>query len=213
VGHRWAGKPLHRGSRAWPCFPAGGTTCQDGGSGVNPLQWGCSIFFSVSQDFRNAYNYNYSLNVEKGFGKSLLLQVGYVGSAAHHLLTTQDINQIPLNPFLANELLNPASTPVQVAAAQTALQASRPFFREIPRTSESSTRSIANGNSNYNSLQTVAKVREWQPVSAHSSRTRGAHALDDITAYRGTTPPEWPSSFKGNMGTVISIHATISPHC
>src|SRR5467141_3767632 len=88
-------------------FPAGGTTCQDGGSGVTPCS-GVFNIFSVSQDFRNAYNYNYSLNVEKGFGKSLLLQVGYVGSAAHHLLTTQDINQIPLNPFLANELLNPA---------------------------------------------------------------------------------------------------------
>ncbi len=162
-------------------FPAGGTTCQTGN--------GCgSVFniFSVSQDFRNAYNYNYSLNVEKGFGKSLLLQVGYVGSAAHHLLTTQDINQIPLNPFLANELLNPTSTPAQVAAAQVALQASRPFFGQFPDFGIINEVN-SNGNSNYNSLQTVAKVREWHRFGAQFTYT-WAHALDDITAYRGTTP-------------------------
>jgi len=166
-------------------FPAGGTTCQDGGSGVTPCS-GVFNIFSVSQDFRNAYNYNYSLNVEKGFGKSLLLQVGYVGSAAHHLLTTQDINQIPLNPFLANELLNPASTPVEVAAAQTALQASRPFFGKFPDFGIINEVN-SNGNSNYNSLQTVAKVREWHRFGAQFTYT-WAHALDDITAYRGTTP-------------------------
>ncbi len=162
-------------------FPAGGTTCQTGN--------GCgSVFniFSVSQDFRNAYNYNYSLNVEKGFGKSLLLQVGYVGSAAHHLLTTQDINQIPLNPALAFKLLSPTSTPAQVAAAQVALQASRPFFGQFPDFGIINEVN-SNGNSNYNSLQTVAKVREWHRFGAQFTYT-WAHALDDITAYRGTTP-------------------------
>jgi len=162
-------------------FPAGGATCPTGN--------GCSgIFnlFSVSQDFRNAYNYNYNLNVEKGIGKSLLLQVGYVGSAAHHLLTTQDINQIALNPALALQLLSPNSTPAQVAAAQTALQASRPFFGQFPDFGIINEVN-SNGNSNYNSLQTVLKVREWHRFSSQFTYT-WAHALDDITAYRGTTP-------------------------
>ncbi len=47
-------------------FPAGGATCPTGnGCG------GVFNLFSVSQDFRNAYNYNYSLNVENPAGRSL----------------------------------------------------------------------------------------------------------------------------------------------
>ncbi|HEY4784224.1 MAG TPA: TonB-dependent receptor, partial [Chthoniobacterales bacterium] len=55
-----------------PIFPAAGGLCPTGN--------GCGRvynIFSVSQDFRNAYNYNYNLNIEKGLGRSLLLQVGY----------------------------------------------------------------------------------------------------------------------------------------
>jgi len=144
-------------------FPAGGAVCPTGN--------GCSgVFniFSVSQDFRNAYNYNYSLNVEKGLGSLLLLQVGYVGSAAHHLLTTQDINQAALN------------------ATGTLVQSSRPYFSQFPDFGIINEVN-SNGNSNYNSLQSVLKVREWHRFTGQFTYT-WAHALDDITAYRGTTP-------------------------
>jgi hypothetical protein len=148
-------------------FPAGGATCQDGGSGATPCS-GVFNIFSVSQDFRNAYNYNFNLNVEKGIGKSLLLQVGYVGSAAHHLLTTQDINQAALN------------------ATGTLVQSSRPFFAKFPDFGIINEVN-SNGNSNYHSLQAVAKVRQWHRFTSQFTYT-WAHALDDITAYRGTTP-------------------------
>jgi Carboxypeptidase regulatory-like domain len=143
-------------------FPAGGAVCPTGN--------GCGgIFniFSVSQDFRNAYNYNYNLNIEKGIGKSLLLQVGYVGSAAHHLLTTQDINQAALNPSGLD-------------------QTTRPFYSQFPDFGIINEVN-SNGNSNYNSLQTVLKVREWHRLTSQFTYT-WSHALDDITAYRGTTP-------------------------
>jgi len=173
-----------------PVFPSGGTVCPTGN--------GCGgIFniFSVSQDFRNAYNYNYALNVEKGFGKSLLLQVGYVGSAAHHLLTTQDINQTAVTPALAGALFtaqaaySASATPANLAAltlAQNNLQASRPYFAQFPDFGIINEVN-SNGNSNYNSLQTVLKVREWHRFTSQLTYT-WAHALDDITAYRGTTP-------------------------
>jgi hypothetical protein len=151
-----------------PVFPAGGATCVTGtGCG------GVFNLFSVSQDFRNAYNYNYSLNVEKGIGRSLLLQVGYVGSAAHHLLTTQDINQPALSTLGSN-----------ISAA--AQQANRPFFAQFPDFGIIN-QVNSNGNSNYNSLQTVLKVREWHRFTSQVSYA-WSHALDDITAYRGTTP-------------------------
>jgi len=188
-------------SSAWvanqPVFPAGGTTCPTGnGCGLDsfghPITYN---LFSVSQDFRNAYNYNYNLNVEKGIGKSLLLQVGYVGSAAHHLLTTQDINQTAVTPTLAGNLFTAqaaySASPTLanatvLAAAQQALQASRPFYSQFPNFAIINEVN-SNGNSNYNSLQAVAKVREWHRFGAQFTYT-WAHALDDITAYRGTTP-------------------------
>ena len=43
------------------------------------------------------------------------------------------------------------------------------------------------GTSNYNSLQTVLKVRSWRGVSGQISYTWG-HALDEVTEYRGVIP-------------------------
>jgi len=39
-------------------------------------------------NFRTPYNYNYNLQIEKGLRQVALLQVGYVGSAGHRLMTT-----------------------------------------------------------------------------------------------------------------------------
>jgi len=141
--------------------------------GACPTGNGCSQvynIFSVSQRFRNAYNYNYNLNLEKGLGKSLFLQVGYVGSAAHRLLTTQDINQPALN------------------ATGNVIQSSRPYYSQFPDFGYIN-EIEADGNSNYNSLQAVLKVREWHRFTSQFTYT-WAHALDDMTAYRGTLPQD-----------------------
>jgi hypothetical protein len=170
-----------------PVFPTAGAVCPTG-SGCGVDSFGFPVvynIFSVSQDFRNAYNYNYNLNIEKGLGKSLLLQVGYLGSAAHRLLTTEDINQPPPSQALAINLNN-ASTPAEVAAAQGAIQATRPFFSRFPNFGIIN-QIATNGNSNYNSLQAVLKIREWHRFTSQFTYT-WAHALDDITAYRGTLP-------------------------
>jgi hypothetical protein len=159
-----------------PIFPAAGGLCLTGN--------GCGRvynIFSVSQDFRNAYNYNYNLNIEKGLGRSLLLQVGYVGSAAHRLLTTQDINQAAPSPAQAL-----AVTPAEIAAAAAAKQASRPYFAQFPDFGIIN-QIQSNGNSNYNSFQAILKVREWHRFTSQFTYT-WAHALDDMTAYRGAVP-------------------------
>jgi hypothetical protein len=49
--------------------------------------------FSVNQNFRTPYFYNFSLNLEKSLGRSAVWQVGYVGSAGHKLSVMLDINQ------------------------------------------------------------------------------------------------------------------------
>jgi hypothetical protein len=164
-------------------LPANGYTIQSGVPIFNPSGTSCAtgigcgqVFnvFSVSQNFRTPYSYNYSLNIEKSLGGSLLLQVGYVGSASHRLLTTADINQPALGIY----------------ATDAAQQAARPFsvsgqFPDFGAINEIET----NGNSNYNSLQTVLKVRDWHRFTGQFTYT-WAHGLDDMTAYRGTLPQD-----------------------
>ena len=150
-----------------PVFNPSTTTCNTGA--------GCGQvynIFSVSQNFRTPYNYNYNLNVEKSLGRSLLLQVGYVGSAAHRLLTTADINQ---------------PTP-GIYATDADQQAARPYFAQFPDFGVIN-QIQTNGNSNYNSLQTVLKVREWHRFTSQFAYT-WAHGLDDMTQYRGTLPQD-----------------------
>jgi hypothetical protein len=48
--------------------------------------------YSVSQNFRTPYFYNYNLNLEKGLGSAAVLQIGYVGSAGHKLAVMESIN-------------------------------------------------------------------------------------------------------------------------
>ncbi len=161
-----------------PVFNPSATTCATGN--------GCGqVFniFSVSQDFRTPYNYNYNLNVEKTLGRSLLLQVGYVGSAAHRLITTADINQPAFGVY----------------ASDAAQQAARPFFSQFPDFGVIN-QIETNGNSNYNSLQTVLKVREWHRFAGQFTYT-WAHGLDDMTAYRGTLPQD-SFNLKGDYGNM-----------
>jgi Carboxypeptidase regulatory-like domain/TonB dependent receptor len=161
-----------------PLFIPSATTCPTGN--------GCGqVFniFSVSQDFRTPYNYNWTLQLEKSIGRSLLWQIGYVGSAAHRLMTTADINQPPPGIY----------------ADEAATQAARPFFATFPNFGIIN-QIETNGNSNYNSLQTVLKVRDWHRFTSQFTYTY-AHGLDDMTAYRGTLPQD--STFlKGDYGSM-----------
>lgn len=126
--------------------------------------------FSVDRNFHTPYVYNYNLNIEKGLGKELLLQVGYVGSAGHHLITAADINQPPPGVY----------------ATSTAQQQARPFFSQFPNFGVIDEVQTA-GNSNYNSLQAVLKAREWHRFSGQLSYA-WSHSLDDMTQPYGILP-------------------------
>ena len=161
-----------------PLFIPSATPCPTGN--------GCGqVFniFSVSQNFRTPYNYNYTLQIEKSLGRSLLWQVGYVGSAAHRLMTTADINQPPPGIY----------------ADDATVQAARPFFATFPDFGIIN-QIETNGNSNYNSLQTVLKVREWHRFTSQFTYT-WAHGLDDMTQYRGTLPQD-SFNLKGDYGSM-----------
>jgi hypothetical protein len=65
------------------------------GATVCPTLSGCGTniynVYSVSQNFRTPYFYNYNLNVEKGLGNAAVAQIGYVGSAGHKLAVMESL--------------------------------------------------------------------------------------------------------------------------
>jgi hypothetical protein len=112
--------------------------------------------FSVNQNFRTPYFFNYNLNVQKSLGPAMVLEVGYVGSEGRKLSVMEDINQ---NGAFAAQYTNYGSI-IQLNSV---------------------------GNSNYNSLQTTLKIRTWHGFTSQFAYT-WAHALDDVTEYRGVIP-------------------------
>jgi hypothetical protein len=138
-------------------FP-GVSTCVTGNVATDP-NCGTSVFdvFSVSQNFRTPYFFNYNLNVQKSFGNGMaVFQIGYVGSEGRKLSVMLNINQFGQ---LASQFPNYGGM--------------------------NQLNSI--GTSNYNALQSTLRLRAWHGLTSSFAYT-WAHALDEITAYRGVLP-------------------------
>jgi hypothetical protein len=113
--------------------------------------------FSVNQNFRTPYFFQYNLNVQKSFGNGMAVwQVGYVGSEGRKLSVMLNINQFGQ------------------------LAAQFPNYGGVNQLN-----SI--GTSNYNAFQTTLRLRAWHGLSSSIAYT-WAHALDEISAYRGAIP-------------------------
>ncbi len=144
--------------------------------------------FSVSPNFRPAYDMSYNLNIQKGLGKNAVLQVGYVGMEARRLLVVTDVNEAaPGSGFL----------PGTDAQGFTYQQASRPYFSSYPNFGVINQIS-STGTSNYNSLQVTIRTRVWHGVSTQFNYT-WAHSLDEVTAYVGAIPQD-STNFKNDYG-------------
>ena len=134
----------------------------DPGCGI-PQANGANTYnvYSVNQNFRAPYFFNYNLQVEKSLGSAAVLQVGYVGSEGRKLSTMFNINQ--------------------VGAATTGR-----FNGQYPNVGSIVQLNSA-GTSNYNSLQSSLKIRAWHGLSTQLGYT-WAHALDVMSEYRGVIP-------------------------
>ncbi len=137
-------------------FP-GVTTCPTLNPATSP-GCGTNIYnvYSVNQNFRTPYFYNYNLQIEKALGEQAAFQFGYVGSAAHKLNVMLNLNQ------------------------NGAFNAAYPAVGSILQLN-------SNGTSNYNALQAVFKLRSWHGLTAQFNYT-WAHAIDQVTEYRGVIP-------------------------
>ncbi len=130
--------------------------------------------FSVNQNFRTPYFYNYNLNIQKSFGNGLAVwQVGYVGSEGRKLSVMLDINQIGGSFVDGN------------------------YATQYPNFgSMNQLNSI--GTSNYNALQSTLRLRAWHGLNTQIAYT-WAHELDEISAYRGAIPYD-STNLKGEYG-------------
>jgi hypothetical protein len=149
-------------------------TCVTGSKTTDP-NCGNSIFdvFSVNQNFRTPYFYNYNLNVQKSFGNGMAVwQVGYVGSEGRKLSIMLDINQLPGGGTIISPVTGLATTEGRL-----------PQFPNYGGINQLN--SI--GTSNYNALQSTLRLRAWHGLTSQFVYT-WAHALDEITAYRGAIP-------------------------
>lgn len=107
--------------------------------------------YSVNQNFRAPYFFNYNLQVEKSLGNAAVFQVGYVGSQGRKLNVMLSINNPTLSALYPN--------------AGIILQEN----------------SI--GTSNYNSLQTMFRLRAWHGLTSTVGYT-WSHSLDEVSQYR-----------------------------
>lgn len=124
--------------------------------------------YSVSNNFRVPYFFNYNLQVEKSFGNLGVWQIGYVGSEGRKLNLVSNINQPIVNgvPEPNFNLPDPAHP------------GPYPNFGNILQLNTI-------GTSNYNALQTVFRTRNWRGLSSQFAYT-WSHSLDDISEYRAT---------------------------
>ena len=151
-------------SQGAPIFPNAASTSNPCIANPSVVQAGCSTanLFSVSQNLRPGYMYNYNFNVEKSLGSSVIAQIGFVGSEGRRLRALLDINQT-----------DPATS-------------LRPYSSKYPNYGViNQVQSI--GTSNYNSLQASLRMSNWRGLTSQVAYTWG-HSLDEISEIYLFTP-------------------------
>jgi len=145
---------------------------------------------AVNNNFTTANTANYSVNIEKSLGTSIIAQVGYVGTQGKHLLNTYDLNQTAFGAGLA-------STPIQ--SGFLPLQYKRPYASQYPNFGQIRQINSAGGE-NFNSLQALIKTRNWHNLISEFSYT-WSHNLGSQTGL--PTDNNLPRLDYGNLANDI----------
>ena len=162
---------------------------------VEPISFGFAFYYRN----RMPYTEHYELSIQRQFGKSTVLTVGYVGTQGHRLLTSVEAN--PGNAPLCLSLNNPAAvapgtptcgpnlegTTFTTASGQT-INGTRtilgPNFGSNPYTK-------TEANSNYNSLQT--SVRYSGKYASFLLGYTYSKCFDNASGLQDTTDPFNPA--------------------
>jgi len=147
---------------------------------ANPPAFGGSgnaAFISVP--WHTPYTQQWSLDVQRQLSKTMMLDVGYYGNNAHHLLGVVDINQVQPGVGVANGL-NPAT--------YTSSLGELPLNQFRPYLGYGAISGIENRfNSNYHSLQTQFTKR-WGANSLFVFNYTWSHNLTNNPSDRSNAP-------------------------
>ena len=167
---------------------------------VTPFTATSTDAFTVSQNLRTPYVYNYNLNIQQEILHNTVLQVGYVGSAGRKLFHFRDINQPTQAEITAADLgcgcINSFSVPrpFDTAALLSPLAPNTPFYVNEVET---------NANSNYNSLQISLTQRSWHRFNNQIAYT-WSHSIDTASDGQDYVPnasqPNDSTNPGGNKG-------------
>ena len=126
------------------------------------------------------YIQQWSLDIQRSFGKDFIIDVGYYGSKGTHLIGVVDINQVPPGAAIAagiitagqhvTSALTPRLNIVRPFKGYTAINTIQPWF-----------------NSNYNSMQLSSEKRFHEGSLVRLSYT-WSHALTDAQTDRSSAP-------------------------
>ena len=127
-----------------------------------PSSLECDIF-AFDRNIKTPYMENYNLNIQQQISKSVVLQVGYVGSQGHRLFRFFDINQPNQATITACDLgtaTGPCPGPAMVHDFGVPRNFNNPggaiyIFQEN-----------SSGKSNYNSLQVSLRMNGWHGLTS-----------------------------------------------
>jgi hypothetical protein len=133
----------------------------------------------ISLPWHTPYTQQWSLDVQRQLKKDMLVDIGYYGNNAHHLLGVEDFNEVPPGVGVANGL-NPAT--FTTAAGELPLNRFRPFL------GYGAISGIENRfNSNYHSLQAQFQKR-WGANSLFVFNYTWSHNLTNNPSDRSNAP-------------------------
>ncbi len=161
---------------------------------------GVTNVFSVNHSFHPSNTLDYNINLQQSLGSSMLLQIGYVGNMARHLLEVQDINQAALGSATLNAQSYAAGgypTCNLSASGSSYQQCTRPYYSQYPNFGTINQLN-SDLNSNYNSLQVLLRTSNYHGFTTQATFT-WSHALDYET---GLVPylPQNSNDLKAEYG-------------
>jgi hypothetical protein len=159
------------------------TTLDNPAGGTASVSLSPKVLRGVPNPAMTPYNQQWSLDVQRQFGRNTILDVGYVGSKGTHLLGIVDMNMVPVGAAVDAGITN-ANTPL-TSATSPKLNAIRPYrgYNAI--------NSLENWfNSNYHGLQTSLQQRLGGNSSLRVSYT-WSKTLTDATSDRSNAPQNY----------------------
>jgi outer membrane receptor protein involved in Fe transport len=132
---------------------------------------------TVDRHLRTPYLYNFNLNIEQQLASKIALQVGYVGSAGHHLLRFRDINQPSQSAIDAVDIACAGGAGIPIGTAC----ATAPRVLTVVPTSNTGVFYVnqieSSASSYYHSLQTSLHVNGWHGLTSAANFV-WSHSID-----------------------------------